>query len=57
MLTYGFIDTLSIIRKETCREGKNLCTFSGLADALNIWKIGAHNAVNDCAFSIKYWKN
>lgn len=55
-LIHGFIDTLSIIRKVTGRKGKDSCTLSGLADALNIQKIGAHNAVNECAILYKILK-
>lgn len=56
MWIHGFIDTLPVIRTITGRKGKSSCTLSGLADALNIQKIGAHNAINDCAILHKILK-
>lgn len=48
-VTYGFVDTLKIIRKVTGKKTKGSCTISGLADSLDIPKVEAHNAINDCA--------
>ncbi|KAK0171516.1 hypothetical protein PV327_011158 [Microctonus hyperodae] len=55
--TYGFIDTLKIIRKVTGKKTKGSCTISGLADSLDIPKAEAHNVINDCAILHKILLN
>ncbi|KAK0169607.1 hypothetical protein PV328_011831, partial [Microctonus aethiopoides] len=53
-VTYGFVDTIKIIRKVIGKKTKGSYTISGLADSLDIPKAGAHNAINDCAILHKF---
>lgn len=46
-IVYGFIDTLSVIRKHTNRKGKGQCTIVGLSNWLNLSSSGVHNAIYD----------